>query len=117
MWQREILVAVIVSKTREFWVKKEVVLGPGTELSYVLRSIYKSDTQGIVEKGVSRELGKREKGESEWRGISGFLAHTKNESSDFGGSVGHQTRRVPVSHHAGDECAVGTLRASATDWR
>lgn len=40
--------AVIVSKTREFWVKKEVVLGPGTELSYVLRSIYKSDTQGIV---------------------------------------------------------------------
>jgi hypothetical protein len=32
MWQREILVAVIVSKTRESWVKKEVVLGPGTEL-------------------------------------------------------------------------------------
>lgn len=32
MWQIEILVAVIVSKTREFGVKKEVVLGPGTEL-------------------------------------------------------------------------------------
>jgi hypothetical protein len=61
MWQREILVAVIVSKTREFWVKKEVVLGPGTELLYVFRSIYRSDTQGTVEKGVSRELREKEK--------------------------------------------------------
>lgn len=31
--------ALIVSKTREFGVKKEVVLGPGTELLCVLRSI------------------------------------------------------------------------------
>lgn len=69
--------AVIVSKTREFGVKKEAVLGPGTELLYVLRSIYKSDTQGIVEERVSRELGRKEKGESEWRGISGLLAHKK----------------------------------------
>ena len=96
--------AVIVSKTREFWVKKEVVLGPGTELLYVLRSMYKSDTQGIVEEVVFRELGKKEKGESEWRGDQRpFSTHKKKERSDFGGSVGHQTWRVPVSHRAGDD--------------
>lgn len=118
MWQREILVAVIVSKTREFWVKKEVVLGPGTELLYMLRSIYKSDTQGIVEEVVFRELGKKEKGESEWRGISGLLAHTKKKNArtleglwaiEHGGC---QFRIVQET-----SCAVGTLRASTTDWR
>lgn len=46
--------AVILSKTREFWVKKEAVLGPGTELLYVLRSIYKSDTRYCRRTGIQR---------------------------------------------------------------